>query len=159
MKSLYQGVTFIELLCVMACLAVLVGLTAVSMRDTTIKIQRSLLMQRVKNAIAFARMQAVSMQVPMVYCGSSDLKHCDGNWNHGQLIHPANSDKVIQTYLGLDKIRLTFHANFGRSQKIEFMTTGFTNGQNGRFDFCIPAKFAVKPCESLILHFSGQIVG
>ena len=142
----------------MACLSILVSLTTLAWFYYRVKIERHTALLQVSHAIEYARMQAISLQVPMIYCGSSDGWHCDGRWQKGQIIHAVNSSTVLQRYLPIAQVQLSFHANFGHNQQIKFMTTGFTNGQNGRFDFCIKPILDIKPCRSLILHFSGQTI-
>ena len=159
MKRFVAGVTLIELLSVILSLSILVGITIGSWFYYRLKVKRDGVMEQVRHAMAMARSEAMLRQAVVVYCSSADLKHCGGRWDQGQIIRYRHSNRVLRTYPPVPGVLSSFHANFGRNDRILFSAEGFTEGQNGRFDFCVESKFAFKPCRSLILHFSGQTVG
>ncbi len=118
--------------------------------------QQKLLTRRVRNALAFAKSEAVSRQTSIIYCGSSDKMHCDGKWSSGQLVKVKASNKLLQTFSALKSgVGLAFYSNLGHNKSVVFTEQGFTQGQQGHFNIC-SAK--VKPCSVLILHYSGQVV-
>lgn len=87
-----QGVTLIELLIVIALLAI-VAQVALPAWQTFIAKNRSLALQHsVERAVQLARAQAITRRVSIELCGSSNGISCSSNWSGGWLMRaqPAN---------------------------------------------------------------------
>lgn len=160
-KSLDKGFTLIELIVVLSCAAVLVALSATTWWHYAEKIQQNTVIYTIKSGLMYARQLAVREHKNIIYCGSADLKHCDGDWQHHHIIKTDVHGAVLKVYnFENKKMTIDFYANFGADQCIEFTPQGTTHGQQGHFRVCLAASdaSATQRCKWLMLHFSGNIV-
>jgi Tfp pilus assembly protein FimT len=153
-RQKFFGFSTLELICIFCVLSILAMLSGSAWSHYSSAIHFSAELRKVKSAVAFARNQAILQQKTIEYCGSSDLKQCDGHWHDGQIIVRAADKKILKVYTNFDrKLTLNFNANFGRNDRIEFLPNGFSHGQNGHFSVCMQSK-----CRYLIMHFSGEAI-
>lgn len=87
-------------------------------------------------ALSFTRINAIKSGEKVTFCGSKNHKSCDGSWEDGQIV-VTTSNKVLRIspkiFVG---DRLIWHGSFGEKERIDFLPTGFPNGQNGSFHYC-----------------------
>lgn len=153
-----DGISLLELLCVMACVAIVALLSLPLGMQYRATQQLSLAVSALRHLLLNAQAQAMAQGKRVSVCGSRDGWHCDGGWSYYTLLR--GSDGRVRRSLALASgVTLTYHANFGRNHLVEYLGNGMTHGQDGRFDFCTHAAWLPRRCQSLILHFSGQTVG
>ncbi len=133
-----QGVTLIELLIVIALLAI-VAQVALPAWQTFIAKNRSLALQHsVERAVQLARAQAITRRVSIELCGSSNGISCSSNWSGGWLMRaqPANKQPEPPSHVTeLDSRHLSLQWAGFRSH-IVFHATGYSTASNGRFFVC-----------------------
>ncbi len=159
MKS-HKGFSLLELIATLGCFLVLVLVSMATWRHYAAKLKQDMVVYQMKNGLRYARHEAIAYQAPMVYCGSSDLHHCDGHWHHAEIVKDSQSGAVLRSYvLDTDSLLIDFHGNFGRSAFIEFTPQGMTNGQQGHFTICLPASVLMRnACQQLKVGFSGEVI-
>lgn len=146
------GFSFIELLIVISLLGFLI-LGSVSWWGNLITQNRSTTyVQQILTALQFARSVAIKQNEKVIFCPSQDHRTCGGEWRVGQIILVKN--KVLKIYPALSNSdRLLWKSAFGKNQILEFLPTGFTNGQNGSFWYCPKNLSAAK---RITLQQSGK---
>lgn len=154
------GMTLIELIAILLCVSILLLITAATWQHYAKKIRQNMAVYNIRDGLMYARTQAIAHHRSMLYCGSSDLVHCDGDWEYAQLVKDKRSNTVLKTYKSNTKsVQITFRASFGAIKTVEFTPQGMTHGQQGHFSVCLtPAVSAIKRCKWLVLHFSGEAV-
>ena len=114
-------------------------------------------MQQIAAAINFARIEAVRRGEPIIFCKSSDHQHCGGQWRDGQLVISARG-KILQV---LDALpvgdTLVWRSSFGRNDALELLSTGCTNGQQGRFYYYMPSHKGDGLAPVLVINQTGRI--
>jgi type IV fimbrial biogenesis protein FimT len=121
------------------------------------------LMLQIQNAIMMARMSAITENVMVTFCRSTDGARCQGSWNDGSIIFTDfNSDRVPN---GADRLLFRLPAikpagslsfnSFRNRQYLQMTPRGITNFQNGNFTFC-PDSGDLTQAAQLILSFSGR---
>jgi type IV fimbrial biogenesis protein FimT len=155
-----NGYTFLELICLLVCLLILVGISSATWLHFHSQFQQHAIVERINQALMLTRAEAISKNQKVLYCGSSDKAHCDGQWQKGQIIKIAKTSQVLKTYPAINsKLQMKFIANFGKARDVMFTPMGFTNGQQGHFSFCILTRWnRVGECQWIMLHFSGQAI-
>ena len=155
-----KGFSLIELMAVLSCFLVLSLVTVATWQHYAMKMKQDITVYQVKNGLVYARNQAIEHKTHMVYCGSSDLQHCDGNWQYAEIIKDKQSGMVLKSHvLDTQSMLINFRSNFGNTRAIEFTPQGMTYGQQGHFTICVPASFLVShPCRQLMVHFSGEVL-
>lgn len=85
-------------------------------------------------ALRFTRISAIKSGEKVTFCGSKNLKECDGSWEEGQIITTA-SKKVLRV---LPKVfagdKLVWRGSLNKNQ-IDFLPTGFLDGLKGSFHY------------------------
>lgn len=146
--SLVELIIFCGLLAIFS----VVGVGAWFAQRTHLRLQS--VAHEVRQALLFARMEAIQLQRPVVYCGSQDLIHCDGHWSLGQLVQIQHG-KRLRRYQPAANIQVTYTGNLNHKQQILFTSEGITGGQQGHFSIC---SAHLTECIRLVLHYSGEVV-
>lgn len=105
MISRMSGLTLIEMMVTVAILAIVVALAVPSMTDFMNSNRLTSHTAALKQAIQYARSEAVSKNQPVSVCASSDGVACTGNdtWNQGWIVFTnENSDGAVDA--GTDTI-------------------------------------------------------
>jgi type IV fimbrial biogenesis protein FimT len=158
------GISLIELLIALAIMAFLltnVGLPG--FRDTANRHDIDAAVRDLIDAISMARSAAISENVMVTLCRSSDGKLCKGSWENGSILFTdANADRVIN---GNDRLLFRFPAlkpqgtltfnSFRNQQYLQLTPRGATNNQNGNFTFC-PANGDPRLIRQLIINITGR---
>lgn len=149
-----RAMTLIELMVALVCFVILVILFAITWRHYTDKVRKTAMIYKIKSGLMYARNQAVTQQRSMIYCGSSDLMHCNGDWQNAHIIKDKQTGLVLKSYLmNRHNISVRFYANFGATRALEFTPQGMTYGQQGHFSVC-----STRGCKQLLVHFSGEVI-
>lgn len=138
MQSREQGVTLVELMIVIALLAIMAQIAVPAWQSFIAKTRSQALQHSVIRAVQSARAQAITTRNSIELCGSSNGEACSSNWSNGWMIrtlprHGAPEAPSHITELDPRHLRLQW-AGF-RSQ-IVFHPTGLSSASNGRFFVC-----------------------
>lgn len=98
---------------------------------------------QIATAVHFTQQTALKQSNSIVFCGSSDQKHCDGQWNQGQLVMNIATQQIFQVYPQSKYYRLFWHSTLEQNDILQFEPSGFTN-QQGHFTLCLNDKDGVK---------------
>ena len=83
-----------------------------------------------------ARSEAVHRGHKVIFCKSADGKTCGGNWSDGQIIIDGSGNVLRQFHALPAQDTLVWNSSAGKDEKVEWLPTGFTNGQRGTFYYC-----------------------
>ncbi len=151
------GFSLLECLVVMLMIAILLTIAAPPFRNLLLRNQVTTVVNRLSNAIIFARSLAVKRHEVIAVCGSHDGKNCSGRWSKGQIIiNPMHGD-VIRQYGALPKqFRLLWRGGFGKNDRIALNSQGFLDGQQGSFYIC-PGSQSNKFAVMIVISASGRL--
>ncbi|MBN4075374.1 MAG: hypothetical protein COA71_03520 [SAR86 cluster bacterium] len=158
-----SGFNLIELLTVLALLAILVNLSLPNLTQSVERNQAQVVINEINRAITLTRFTAINNGVMATLCRSENGQNCGGQWQQGFIVFTDNNaDKIIN---GRDRLirvfpeltnsgTLKFRA-FQNKQYLQMTPQGFTNHQNGNFTFC-PASNDPKLAQQVIINRSGR---
>jgi type IV fimbrial biogenesis protein FimT len=158
-----SGFNLIELLIILAILAVLVNLALPGLAQSVERNQARVAINEIKRAITLTRYTAINNGVITTLCRSNDGRNCGGQWQQGFIVFTdSNADRVINGNDRLIRIfpeladsgTLKFRA-FQNKQYLQMTPQGFTNYQNGNFTFC-PKSNDVSLAQQVIVNRSGR---
>ncbi len=148
-----RAFTLIELLVVLLVIAILLAL-AVPVSQEFIVENRSIRETNVFiTGLYNARSSAIQLGDKVVFCKSSDHKSCGGDsWDQGQIIMDENKHQVLKVLPALDKHEhLIWNSSAGKDDKVEWLASGYTNGQRGTFYYCADRAYASYSREIVLL--------
>lgn len=138
MHARQQGFTLVELLIIVAILAIAAQM-AIPAWQAFIENNRSqALMHALENAIHQARAQAITRRIPMELCGSQNGLECTTRWSQGWIIRPlsnAGSELPPEQVVNLDTNPLQVQWA-GFQPRLIFHANGYSTASNGRFFLC-----------------------
>jgi type IV fimbrial biogenesis protein FimT len=104
-----------------------------------------------------ARSDAISRGQMVIFCGSRDGAHCDGQWQAGQLALLDQNHQILRVYSGIAAgDRFWWQGSLGYNDALKWTPTGFTQGQRGSFYYCPgykPGQYGAK----IVVSDSGRI--
>lgn len=169
MLRLSRGVTLLELMVVIAIVAILTTL-AVGLGPLVDNNRRTALVGDLLSAINFARYQALSRGLPVTLCRSNDvtLKSCGGGtgWENGWIVFvdPGNpgvidtTGGVMETILATHealKSRQTVRGTAGVVDRITFNPLGINTGTAGTLLVC--DSRGIKEARAIVLSTGGSV--
>lgn len=84
----------------------------------------------------FARSAAIESGKTVSLCATEDAAHCGGSWEQGQMV-VLDSARLLYVVPGTGVgNRLVWQGSAGGQERIDFTSSGFTNGQRGTFYIC-----------------------
>ena len=107
MKTLSQknikqrGFTLIELMVTVAILAILVGIGVPAMNNFLNSNRHTAHTSSLKQAIQYARSEAVAKNQDVSICASSDGATCTGAWSQGWIVRLVSDGTVLRVWNGL----------------------------------------------------------
>lgn len=149
-----MGLSLIELLIVMSivCIFLSIGLADYSFLWHKNKTQS--MVNQIITALNMTRTQAIAHNKTIIFCGSSDQMHCDGQWSKGQIIKDDN-ETLLREYSALSGgDQLSWRGNLGIDNYLKYAPTGFTEGQDGSFYYC-PRD--IREGAIIVVSFSGRV--
>ncbi|MDQ2694950.1 MAG: GspH/FimT family pseudopilin [Pseudomonadota bacterium] len=141
-----RGITLVELVVVMALVAILTTLAVPALREIVARNQLASLEQELFASLTLARSEAIKRNQNVVLCPSANGTSCAGNarwWHQGWILfvdsngndtYDAGTDPpLLRAYAGSDvatiqKNRIT--------SNVRFLANGTARGDNGHFVFC-----------------------
>ena len=157
------GFNLIELIIVLAILAILVNLGLPALSQSFERNQARVVINEINRAISLTRFTAVNNAVMTTLCKSEDGQNCGGLWQQGFIVFTdRNADRIINGNDRLIRVfpeiagsgSIKFRA-FQNKQYLQMTPQGFTNYQNGNFTFC-PASNDPKLAQQIIINRSGR---
>ena len=105
----------------------------------------------------YARSAAILRNEKIIVCPSSDGRNCNcADWAQQQLVLNANNE-LLRVFAGLDSDdRLIWNSSLGKDEKIEWLPSGYTNGQRGSFYYC-PRDALAQYARKLVLLNTGRL--
>ncbi len=124
----------LELLTVMAIIAILCMISAPSLRTLIERNYFVMTQNNVLQALQYTKLMAIQQGAVFFLCGSSDGYRCDGNWEHHWLTVELSTHKIWRLFSGKTyHTKVTWRGNFSKREGIYFDRFGETGGQRGRF--------------------------
>ncbi len=146
-----RAFTLIEMLIVIALLAILAQIAVPAFQDFIEHNQQQALSDQIARAVHHARAHAVTHRVRVELCGSRDGVSCHSDWSQGWLMREINKTSPLAiTRLNTDKQRLKWS---GFQTKIQFHSNGISPIGNGRFYSCHKQRISWQ----LILNRQGRL--
>lgn len=151
-----QGFSLLELLTVLLISAILITLS-VAINKTFVSTHRSIAaMNTLMTALYHARSEAMSRAEKIVFCKSVDKKTCSGEWSNGQ-ITLSETGEVLHIFSAVPSVdKLIWSSSLGKNDKLEWLATGYTNGQRGTFYYCA-MKAGVAASRSVVVLNTGRL--
>jgi len=142
------GYTLLEVVVVVAIVAILANLSVPGLGATVRTQQGETLLNELARQMAFARSSAVTHGQNVTLCRDNGAGQCGSHWNSGVLVFVDNdSDGVLDA--GEELLRQAGFRTVGTAatvklrsfpnrQYVQFTPLGFTRGQSGSFTWCPP---------------------
>src|SRR5262249_26905253 len=128
-----------EVLVVLAILSILLMMAAPSGQEFLVRQRGVLAVNSLLNGLNFARSEAIARNEKIVFCKSSNRKNCGGKWRDGQVV--MSGTHLLKVFSALPKGSfLLWNSSEGKDDYVEWLPTGFTNGQRGTFYYCAAEK-------------------
>ncbi|MCQ2031038.1 GspH/FimT family pseudopilin [Stutzerimonas zhaodongensis] len=145
-----QGFTLVEVLIVIALLAIVVAVAVPALDDFIARNRQQTLMEQIETAMNNARADAVLRRRTIEICGSSNGQTCSGSWHTGLLVH-SSSDNQLMSFTQLTSPSDIRWDGFGKS--VRFYDNGSSPTSNGRIYLCHEQKVAWQ----LVLSRQGRL--
>jgi type IV fimbrial biogenesis protein FimT len=168
-RRVWTGLTLVELLVTMACLALLLGVTVPGARRLIAANQTQLQVDRLMRAINLTRSEAIRRNRPVSLCPSAvaadGIAACTGAYSGGWMVF-SNDDRDRTLDPDRDELLRAFHAvpagyqvtnRLGTRAADELITyrADGSASRNATFQVCPPAGTEVAPY-SVVLNIVGR---
>jgi type IV fimbrial biogenesis protein FimT len=151
----YQAFTLFELLIAFVLIAILLLATMVPLKSFINKNKAYANANQIISGLQFAKSEAITRGVAIIFCKSKDHRNCGGNWSDGQIITDENKNvSKVFTKIATGG-QITWHASFGKSDAIVFAPNGTTYGLQGSFYYC-PNQLSTN-AYAIILEYTGKV--
>jgi prepilin-type N-terminal cleavage/methylation domain-containing protein len=137
MRKKRNGFALFELILVLGLISVLLTIAIPRYQHAINQMHTRIVTNKILDALRFAQSHAAAANQVIVYCGSKDPAHCDGNWSLGQLILNDANGEILHRYAAIPEGgRLWWKSSLGYDDALKLAPSGFTNGQRGSFYYC-----------------------
>lgn len=140
----------------LAVVSILVLLAVPSGREMLVKDRSLTNANNLITALNYARSEAVNRGQTITFCASTDFKACGNKWQDGQIIvDPSNH--VLRIFPALPKEdNLLWNSSLNKNNRVEWVASGFTNGQRGSFYYCAGRSLSSNSAKIVLLN-TGRI--
>lgn len=157
----YLGFSLIELLFTITIISILCIFTLPVYRHLLADLRLFLLTERIRNAINYARSEAIRRQNVIVLCKSKDRKTCSGKWNDGWIVIDKENSSfekaiLLRTYPALSHAESVEWRGSRSYDYLQLDPNGGTNKQNGSFIVCV-SVFSKKTIWLLKISQTGRL--
>lgn len=157
-----NGLSLLELLMVMAILAILAGAAAPGFQSTLDNREGELALRTLTAQLSLARTSAIEHGSTVTVCPSQDGASCSGNWSDGSIVFTDlngnqdidEGDQLIRSSLIGLRGNLRWRA-FQNRQYLQIDPTGFMRHQSGNFTYC-PADGDARQARQLVVNATGR---
>jgi type IV fimbrial biogenesis protein FimT len=151
-----KAFTLIEVMVILAILTFLLFFIVPAGREFLVEHRTITGANRIVGGLYLARIEAVQRNEKIIFCQSTDGNSCGGKWNDGQIIIDSKG-KLLRKIMGLPKgDTLIWNSSGGRDDRVEWLPSGFTNGQRGTFYYCA-GSFSAVYSQAIVLLNTGRI--
>lgn len=139
-----KGMTFIEMMVVIAIICVVVALAATHHGVLLTQNKDQAFSGKLLRAINAARSEAAIMNMTVTLCQSKDHETCGGNWEEGQIVfldpngsgRPINKEHILYVFdAHSDEGALHWHSSLHHNN-LQFGPRGKPLTESGLFWFC-----------------------
>lgn len=142
----------LELLLVVSIFSILLGIAVPMFLHYQNQQKTDKYAAQLANTIAAARLLAIEQADQFTLCPIGQDDQCYSDWNN-QLKLRNSQREIVQTFAAIPKpINISWRSNFGHNHQLQFLATGFTNGQLGSFELCAPDGQGSK----VVVQLSGR---
>lgn len=128
-----------EILIVLAIVSILWVMAVPSGYEFSVENRSTSAVNALVSSLNYARSEAITRNEKVIFCKSSDHKNCGGNWRDGQIV--VQGGNLLKTFSVVPKGGyLSWNSSGGQDDVVEWLPTGFTNGQRGTFYYCAGLK-------------------
>lgn len=138
MKKPTLGLSLIEMMIVVALLAVMAQIALPTWHDFISKQRAQTLLYTLERAVQQTRNLAITHKTKAELCGSQDGQNCHKDWSSGWIIRlysPQSTQPQILHYQHLDSSDLQLQWS-GFQPRIAYQANGLSAASNGRFFLC-----------------------
>ncbi len=152
------GLTLVELIAVLAIIAITLGLGIPSLQKWQANSTQSLAFKNLYHLTFYARALAIKENSFVTLCASDDNLHCTGEWNRRLIVfRDDNKNERVDDGEHLLKVHefpdstpcLELKVSLGR-QYLQFKPTGQVNGTAGHFRTCDDNT------KKMVISFTGR---
>lgn len=144
----HQGTTLIELITVLAILAILTQVGTSGWVETYQEHQSNRVARDLLAAVRIARSSSVLQHQIVTICPSIDDSACTRDWGHGILVFLDTNrngtrepqDRVIHRFQPARRGSTLSWRSFRKKPYLQLTPRGWTNQQNGSFIYCPPDR-------------------
>ena len=134
LKLKHSGMTIIELMLVIALLALVLNLALPNLQEFLDKNRSLAIKHQLERTLLQARSLAVTRREKLQLCGSLDMQNCHTNWSSGWIIRRLSDQQNLFTSQLLNpQYQLKWD---GFQKNIVFEPSGIGLTTNGRFYLC-----------------------
>lgn len=158
--------SLLELIIALSVGLILTCLGVFAVKQNLVDTRLSTRVNRLVSIIQLARSEAIKRNEVVTICHSNDGKKCGGSWRDGQIVFvdkagdgqmDDNRDRILRVDSALPKgDELAWNSNLGMRHFLQFLPSGFTNGQNGSFWYCTGDEDN-RLCFMVIVTRSGRV--
>lgn len=139
MRNKQHAFTVIELLIVLALMAILSLIATPVMTDLIKRNRYASLRDELYSTLQYARARAILTGKTTEICASQDASHCHGSWREGWITRDYLNSQTLQQYTPAMGIHLQWT---GFTDSIRFLRNGTSTTGNGRMYACDQQQIA-----------------
>lgn len=158
------GFTLIELLFVILITCLLSFMAAGMWNTLQLRLEARTAISMVASSLSDARNTAISRQIPIAVCGSSNASECDSRWQDGVLVFldvagvgkPSSDKDILGFYrIETDDARIVWKG-FGSGTSLRFDHFGRASASNGSFTYC-PGNKENLYARQVVINRGGRV--
>ncbi len=131
-----QAFTLLELLVSLCVLTILISIAIPAMQNFSADKRAIAQINSLGHALYYARSEAVLRAEKIILCASADGRSCGGKWRDGQMVSTTGGE-VLRLFSALPaRDELIWNSSAGKDALVEWLPSGYTNGQRGTFYYC-----------------------
>lgn len=126
------GFTWIESLFYFALFIILASISFISYDRWVLQNAVDRAADQLRQAMLYARGQAVLNGISLELCASQDQIHCDANWSSGQIVR--SDREIFRVFPAISsRLKISWISNFQKNSGIIFTEEGEIKAQQGHF--------------------------